>query len=90
MRIAHISYALSNYSGDLSNTGKCDESKDLIEMIEDIIIQSGLPLRLRDIGIPRDGLGPMAEDFGIQNSGGSEDYARKLTFNASKILETAW
>ena len=90
MRIANISYALSNYSGDLSNKGICDESKDLIEMIEDIIIQSGLPLRLRDVGIPRDGLGPMAEDFGIQNSGGSEDYARKLTSNASKILETAW
>ncbi len=89
-RIAQISSALSNHAANFTDTAVGDESKDLINTIENLIIQSGLPSRLRDVGIPRDGLSAMAEDFGIQNSGGSEDYEQKLTQNASKILEDAW
>ena len=89
-RIDQISEALPNYSKGFTNTNMLDEPKGLIERVDDLIAQSGLPLRLRDVGIPRNGLGRLAEDFGTQNSNGFGEDARVLKRNASKILEDAW
>ena len=66
------------------------ESISLIDRVEHLIVQLSLPTRLRDVGVPKDGLDRLSFEFSNQNSHGSEPLARTLAERASQILNDAW
>ena len=89
-RIDQISDALPNYASTISDALGPGESMNLIIRIENLIRLLGLPIHLRDVGIPQNGLDGLAMEFAAQNSNGSEETARTLREKASRILQDAW
>ena len=89
-RIAQISNGLTNYHSTFSNQGPLSGPIDLIDRVENLINQLGLPSRLRDVGVPENGLDALSFEFSSQNSNGSEQTARTLAARAAQILKHAW
>ncbi len=89
-RIAQISSGLTSYHSTFLNRGPLSGPINLIDLVENLISQLGLPSRLRDVGVPENGLDELAYEFSSQNSNGSEQTARMLAARASQILKNAW
>ena len=62
----------------------------MIDRVENLIRQLGLPTRLRDVGVSENGLDALSIEFSIQNSNGSEQTGRTLAARAAQILKHAW
>ena len=89
-RIAQISNGLENYHNTFFTRSSPSKSINLIDKVENLINQLGLPAHLRDVGIPKNGLDELSFKFSIQNSNGSEQTARTIAARASQILKSAW
>ena len=89
-RIAQISNGLTSYNNPFLNQGSLSGPINLIDRVENLISQLGLPARLRDVGVPENGLDALSFEFSSQNSNGSEQMARTLVARASQILQSAW
>ena len=89
-RIDQISSDLMRFQHNVSDQINEGESISLIDRVEHLIVQLSLPTRLRDVGVPKNGLDRLSFEFSNQNSHGSEPLARTLAERASQILNDAW
>ena len=89
-RISQISDSLTSYHNTFFNQSPLNGPINLIDRVENLIRQLGLPDRLRDVGVSENGLDALSIEFSIQNSNGSEQTGRTLAARAAQILKHAW
>ena len=89
-RISQISDSLTSYHNTFFNQSPLNGPINLIDRVENLIRQLGLPDRLRDVGVSENGLDALSIEFSIQNSNGSEHTGRTLAARAAQILKHAW